>query len=117
MRREYRSELFLEDLIESMEIVMEYLDGLTYEEFENDRMRIDAVLRNIQIIGEAARNIPDDIREKNPGVPWGRIVGLRNIVVHAYFGVDLEIIWKIGKENIPETKPMIVRILKDLDEI
>jgi uncharacterized protein with HEPN domain len=110
-----RSKLYVTDLLESMDNVIEYLDGLTYAEFSNDKMRVDAVLRNIQIMGEAARNISDEIKEMYPEVPWRRIIGLRNIVVHAYFGVDLETIWKIGKENIPDTRPLIWKIMEEME--
>ncbi len=111
-----RSYLFIDDIIEAMGSIVEYLNGLTYEEFSNDRMRIDAVLRNVQIIGEAAKNTPDEIKERYPNVPWRRMVGLRNIVVHSYFGIDLETIWTIGKENIPDTMDLMVQIQKEINK-
>ncbi len=87
---------------------------MTYEDFTKDNLVKDAVLRNLEVIGEAAKNIPDEIREEYSNVPWKRIIGLKNIVIHEYFGVDFENIWKIITENIPETKPYIEQILKKL---
>ena len=79
-------------------------------------MVIDAVIRNLEIIGEAIKNIPDDVKEKYPSVPWKRMVGLRNIITHAYFGIDLENIWKIITQNISEVKPDIIKILDELKD-
>ena len=74
---------------------------------------MDAVIRNLEIIGEAAKNIPMRIRDKYPEVPWKRMIGLRNIVVHEYFGIDTHIIWRIAIYNIPETKPSILSMYKN----
>jgi uncharacterized protein with HEPN domain len=108
--------LFVEDILEATEKIKRYTKGLTYEAFEKNDMSVDAVIRNLEIIGEAARNIPEDIREKFPGIPWTRMIGLRNIAVHEYFGVDLGIIWEIITKNLPETKPKIEAMLKNLNE-
>ncbi len=116
MKKKDRSELYLKDLIDSMDQVMAYVDGMTFNEFEKDKMRIDAVLRNIQIIGEAARNISQEIKEKYPDIPWRRMIGLRNIVVQDYFGVDLEMIWRISTVNIPETQPQLEMIVENFKE-
>lgn len=87
------SRIFLEDIIQSADKIRHYTNGLEYDDFVRNEMVADAVLRNLEIIGEAAGNIPDDIRSRYPHIPWRRIVGLRNIVIHAYFNVDLNIIW------------------------
>jgi uncharacterized protein with HEPN domain len=108
--------LFVEDILESMDKIQRYTKGLTYEGFVKDEMVVDAVIRNIEIIGEAARNIPEDVREKYPDVPWRRMIGLRNIAVHEYFGVDLSIVWEITTKNLPETRAMIAAILKSFDQ-
>ena len=76
-------------------------------------MVIDAVIRNLEIIGEASKYIPDGVREDNPEIPWKRMVGLRNIVIHGYFGVDTEIIWRIITVNLPDVKPFI-EMMKEL---
>jgi len=87
---------------------------MTKEEFKKDDRTIDAVLRNIEIIGEAANKLSKKIYKENESVPWGRMIGLRNIVIHEYFGVDLNIIWQVITVNLPETKPKIEEILKEI---
>jgi uncharacterized protein with HEPN domain len=106
--------LFFEDAIDAINKIESYIRDLDYESFSQNNMVIDAVVRNLEIIGEAIKNIPDNIIDKYPDIPWKRMIGLRNIVIHAYFGIDLENIWKIITENIPEVKPRIVEILDDI---
>jgi len=108
--------IFVEDILESMDKIERYIKGLSYEEFLDDEMVVDAVIRNLEIIGEASGNIHEDVRGKYPEIPWKRMVGLRNIAIHEYFGVDLSIIWEIITKNLPETKPMIAEMLKGFDE-
>jgi len=109
------SRLYLEDIQQAIEKIERYITGFTYETFQEDEMAVDAVIRNVEIIGEAARNIPDDLRERYPEIPWKQIVGLRHIVAHKYFNVDLEIIWRITTENLPKTKSEILSMLADFD--
>ncbi len=77
---------------------------------------VDAVIRNLEVIGEASRNIPEDIRGEYPDIPWSKMIGLRNIAIHEYFGVDLSIVWEIITRNLPETRPQITAMLKNLCE-
>ncbi|PTW01320.1 uncharacterized protein with HEPN domain [Halanaerobium saccharolyticum] len=111
MRRDL---LFLKDIIKAMNKIFSYTEKMTKEDFKKDDKTIDAVLRNIEIIGEAANKLSEKIYEENKNVPWGRMIGLRNIVIHEYFGVDLNIIWQIVTVNLPETKPKIEEILKKM---
>jgi len=104
--------LFVEDILEAIDKIKRHIEGLTYETFVKNELVIDAVIRNLEIIGEASRNLPEDVRKKYPEIPWGRMIGLRNIIIHEYFGVDLAIIWEIITKNLPETKPKIVAMLK-----
>lgn len=108
------SRAFIEEIVESISKIERYTEGLNFEKFQNNEMVIDAVLRNLEVIGEAARRIPDEVRNKHKDIPWKRMIGLRNIVIHEYFGVDLSIIWKIATENLPQTKSLISGLLKDL---
>jgi uncharacterized protein with HEPN domain len=103
-------DLYVEDILESIDKIENYISGLEYEEFSKNTMVIDAVLRNLEIIGEASKHIPDDVRENNSKIPWKRMIGLRNIVIHGYFGVDTEIIWRIITLNLQEVKPFIERM-------
>ncbi|KUH32183.1 hypothetical protein APY94_10755 [Thermococcus celericrescens] len=103
--------LFLNDILEAIERIEEYLEGYDFETFVKDRKTVDAVLRNLEIIGEAAKNVPEDIRGKYSSVPWRRVVGLRNVVVHHYFGVDLSIVWVIVSSQVGELKEEVEKIL------
>jgi len=114
--KRFGAKLFIEDIQESMDKIERYVKKLDFEAFQENEMLVDAVIRNLEIIGETARNIPQDVRERHPLVPWKRMIGLRNIMIHAYFGVDLSIIWKIVTTNLPETKPSIMELLNEMDE-
>lgn len=112
MKRSYR--LFVEDILESVDKIERYVKGISYDNFVENEMIIDAVIRNLEVIGEASKNIPENIREQYTTIPWRRIIGLRNIMIHGYFGIDLSIIWVIITKNLPETKPSIVEMLNNL---
>ena len=107
--------LFIDDMLEAMDRIARYVDMLSFDAFECNEMVIDAVIRNLEIIGEAARSVPEDVRDSHPEVPWSKMIGLRNIIVHEYFGVDLGIIWEIVTRNLGETKPKIQAILDGID--
>jgi uncharacterized protein with HEPN domain len=104
--------LFLYDILECIEKIERYVLGMSYKDFENDERTVDAVIRNLEIIGEAARNIPPELRDKYSDIPWRRIVGLRNVVIHEYFGVDLENIWEILVNDLPNLKDKVRSILE-----
>lgn len=112
MKRSYR--MFLEDILGSIDKIGKYVRRLDYEDFIRDNKTLDAVIRNLEIIGEASKNISDDIRNEYKNIPWKRMIGLRNITTHEYFGIDLSIIWEIITVNLPETKSKIELIVKDL---
>jgi len=107
--------LFLEDILEAISKIEEFVKGMDLEQFKKDDKTASAVLRKLEIIREAAKNIPPKVKEKHFDIPWKRMAGLRNIVIHGYFGVDTEIIWKIITENLPELKPRIEKILEETD--
>ncbi|MEA1875496.1 MAG: DUF86 domain-containing protein [Bacteroidota bacterium] len=94
--------LLLEDILDAANKILKYTEGLTYEDFYNDNKSIDAVCRNFEIIGEAANQLPDDFREQNDSIDWFRIRGFRNRIIHEYFGVDIQILWNIKENQIPE---------------
>ena len=103
--------LFLYDILECVAKIEKYVSGMSYDDFESDERTVDAVLRNLEVIGEAARHVPDQLRRMYPDIPWRKIVGLRNVVIHEYFGVDLEIIWEIITRDLPDLKNKIVSML------
>ena len=87
---------------------------MNFDDFKNDRKTIDAVVRNLEIIGEAARNIPDEIKNKYQNVDWKGMIGLRNRIAHGYFGINLTIIWEILKQELPPLKEKMKQI-KELE--
>jgi len=91
----------VEDIIESACKILSYTENLSYEEFTKDSKTIDAVIRNFEIIGEAANRLPEDFKDKHNGVDWHRIRGFRNRIVHHYFGIDYSIVWKIKESYLP----------------
>jgi uncharacterized protein with HEPN domain len=101
MKAPRRIDLYLIDMITSIERIAEYTSGLDFERFDNNFMVVDAVARNFEIIGEAARKIPKDLQEKYPDVPWEKMYRLRNIVSHEYFRVDHETLWEIATKHLP----------------
>ena len=100
MSREW--ELYLEDILERCEKILRFTEGLTFEQFTNDERTYDAVVRNLEIIGEAAKHIPDDIRVVLPNIEWRKAAGLRDMLAHAYFGIDNDILWDIVRNKVPE---------------
>jgi uncharacterized protein with HEPN domain len=103
--------MYLEDILTAMNRIAEYIDGYSFIDFKRDYKTVDAVIRNFEIIGEAAKNLPTEIKEKYPQVPWSEMYLLRNKVSHEYFGVDYEIIWDVASNYLPQNKTQIEEIL------
>jgi uncharacterized protein with HEPN domain len=99
-----------------MEAAEDFVSDCTFEDFIRDTKTQYAVIRALEIIGEAAKNVPEDIRHKYPSVPWKDLACIRDKLIHAYFGVDLEVVWLSVKEGIPESKRVIESLLVDLDQ-
>ena len=108
MPRDYK--VYVDDVLTSIHKIKVYTNGLSKKRFLGDEKTIDAVVRNLEIIGEAIKKIPENIRSKYPNVEWRKITGLRDILVHEYFGVDAEIIWDIVHNKIPELDKEIQQI-------
>jgi len=96
--------LLIDDICEAIDQIASYTADMSFETFAADRKSIDAVVRNLEIIGEAANRLPDEFKESQSGIEWHKIVGLRNRVVHEYFGIDLEIIWQIISHDLPSLR-------------
>ena len=96
--------LFIEDILESIKNIESFTKGITEKELSKNIEKQSAIIRQIEIIGEAAKNIPLSIRKKYPDIPWKDIVGMRDVISHGYFKVDLFIVWKVIKEDLPDLK-------------
>ena len=114
MKRDYR--LYLEDMLEAMDKIERYTRGLTFEQFSGDDKTVDAVIRGFTILGEATKNIPSTLRTRYPDVPWKDIAGMRDKLVHEYFGIRYEVLWETIKKRLPTLRSLIEAILKEMDE-
>ncbi|HNT23812.1 MAG TPA: DUF86 domain-containing protein [Anaerolineales bacterium] len=106
--------LYLEDIQQSCAKVLRFTAGLSFEQFKQDDRTYDAVLRNLEIIGEAAKNVPDEIRQRFSFVEWRKISGFRDIAAHQYFSISDSIAWDIIQNKIPELSAQISQILSEL---
>lgn len=102
----------LDDINEAIERIEKYINGLRVEEFKQDEKTADAVVRNLEIIGEAANRLPENYTQQYSNVEWRKIIGLRHRIVHEYFGVDLDIIWQIIKVDLPAFKKNLSKIYR-----
>ena len=98
MPRDYKQQL--DDILQAIGFVREYIKDMDYKAFEADRKTQDAVIRNLEVIGEAARTIPDEVKDKTAEIEWYKIVALRNILIHEYFGVNLKIVWDVIQNKL-----------------
>jgi len=108
--------LFITDMIEAIERIELYISELTYEQFERNSLVVDAVVRNLEIIGEAAKHIPQSLRATYSRVDWMRVVGFRNIVIHDYFDTDVEIVWTIATQRLSELKTVLNRMILEIEK-
>jgi uncharacterized protein with HEPN domain len=108
--------LFLKDIVSAMDSIDEFVSGLTIEEIRKDDKTASAVIRKFEVIGEATKHIPETLRRKHPEVPWKSMSGMRDRLVHAYFGVDYKLVWDAIKTEIPSLKPKLRKILTGLGD-
>ena len=108
--------LFIEDILESIKLIEKYIRNISKRNLDNNQKLKDSIVRRLEIIGEAVKNIPDNFRKKYPEVPWKKIAGLRDIIIHTYFNIDLDITWDIIKKDLPDLKEKMLKIRTELED-
>lgn len=114
MKRDHR--LFIKDILDSISSINNFIEGMSFEDFVKDDKTSSAVVRKLEIIGEATKNIPEAIRIKYSDIPWSDMARMRDKMIHFYFGLDYEIVWKVIKERLPEIRIRLEKILKELED-
>lgn len=109
------SKLYLDDILESCRNVRNYTSGMSFEAFSTDQRTIDAVVRNLEIIGEAVKSLPPSLLDRRPDIPWRKIARFRDVIVHHYFKVDLEVVWDVIQNQIAQLETAIDEITKVAD--
>lgn len=107
-------DVYLNDMLGAIEKIQRYTSKMTYEGFKNDELVQDAAIRNLEILGEAAKKIPDEIKSAYPDAEWKKVAGLRDILIHDYFGIDTVIIWDVIQNKLPSLQISLRKIVKDL---
>ena len=108
--------VFLEDILVSIIKIIEYIDGFTEEDFLKNTEKQDAVIRRIEIIGEAVKNLSNETKLKYPNIKWREIAGMRDVVIHQYFGVSISMIWQVAMFEVKNLKDKIEQIIRELEE-
>jgi len=103
---------YLEDIQGAIEKVAEFIEGMTHDQFMRDAKTAFAVIRALEVLGEAAKNVPETVRQRYPEVPWREMAGMRDKLIHEYFGVSLEVVWKTAIEDLPQLRPLIDQVLR-----
>jgi uncharacterized protein with HEPN domain len=112
--RDYRD--YLHDILEAIVDIESFISNFSYEDFIHDKKTVNAVIRSIEVIGEAAKNIPDTVKTEYSVLPWKRMTGMRDKLIHGYFGVDTKTLYKAAKEDIPPLKASIEKMLKEQEK-
>ncbi|MDD5258546.1 MAG: DUF86 domain-containing protein [bacterium] len=110
IKRDFRD--YIKDIIESIHDIEKFITGMDYVKFSKDKKTINAVVRSVEIIGEATKKLPKAFRDKYTDIPWKKMAGMRDKLIHEYFGIDKEILWKVAEEDIPALKLSIKKITK-----
>jgi uncharacterized protein with HEPN domain len=113
MKKKRDIEDYLKDIVENIDKIVKFTSGISYEDFVNNDEKVYAVIRAIEIIGEATKNVPQSIRKKYPEIPWKDMAGMRDKVIHEYFGVDAKIVWITATKEIPPLKDKILKVINE----
>jgi len=108
--------IFLEHILQCIELIEEYVEGITKQQFLKSVQLQDSIIRRIEIMGEAVKNIPKRVKDRYPDIAWKEISGMRDILIHEYFGVDLGLTWRVATKDIRRLKKSILRVKKDLED-
>ncbi|MBW4554303.1 MAG: DUF86 domain-containing protein [Aphanocapsa sp. GSE-SYN-MK-11-07L] len=103
---------YLQDILATIDLAESFVTGMTFGEFQADAKTCFAVIRALEVIGEATKNIPASIRDQYPAIPWKGFAGMRDKLIHAYFGVNLEVVWDTLQQDLPQLRPVICQILQ-----
>ena len=106
--------MFIKDMLDAMNKIDLVIQNISYQDLLEDDKTSSAVIRKLEIIGEASKNIPANVRRKYSGIDWEGMAGMRDKLIHFYFGVDYEILWKVIKEDLPAVRPQVERMLRDM---
>lgn len=106
---------YLQDILDHIAIAQRFVDGMTFDEFKDDEKTIFALIRALEIIGEATKQIPESLRDQHPAIPWKGFTGMRDKLAHAYFGVDLNIVWDTTQQDLKQLIPIIQTLLSQLE--
>ncbi len=105
--------VFLDDMLEGIDQIADYMQNISAFEFDHNVEKQDAVIRRIEMIGEAVKNIAPETRQRYPDIPWREMAGMRDMVIHQYFGVTMDLVWRVATVDMPRLKPEIENIIKD----
>ncbi len=114
MKRDYA--LFLKDVLDAIDSIEKFVEGITLDEFRRDDKTSSAVIRKFEVIGEATKHVPEQIRDEHPEIPWKSIAGLRDRLIHAYFGIDHKLVWDAIKTELPKLKPKLKEIVNSMEK-
>jgi uncharacterized protein with HEPN domain len=112
MKRDYR--LFIKDILEAIEDIEVFVGKMSFDSFHADKKTRSAIVRELEVIGEAAKNVPASVRSKYKELPWKDMAGMRDKISHFYFGIDYQIVWEVIRKKLPIVKPVIKKMLKEL---
>lgn len=101
---------YVNDLVEACEDILSFTKGMTYSDFAGDRKTVNAVIRSLEVIGEATKNLPISFRGKYPDIPWKQMAGMRDKLIHEYFGIDKQMVWQVVEKHIPHILPLVKQI-------